>query len=131
MLIMGNSPSLVPIDLGALFDDPLKRFLAPVEPAIQKFLLLDRLAGMLQSAYRETQGHPGEASHAVFERFLTMLEVTYRVTPEDLARIPAAGPVVVTANRPFGFLEAAILAAVIRRVRPDFKIIANSLLAGA
>src|ERR1035441_8967560 len=46
---MGNSPSLVPIDLGALFDDPLKRFLAPVEPAIQKLLLVDRLGGMLQS----------------------------------------------------------------------------------
>ena len=34
-----------------------------------------------------------------------------------------------TANHPFGFLEAAILAAVLRRVRPDFKIMANSLLA--
>jgi len=119
---MGNSPSLVPIDLSALFDEPLKSFLAPVEPAIQKFLLLDRLVGMLQQACRDTQGH------GVFERFLAMLDVTYRVTPEDLARIPATGPVVVTANHPFEFLEAAIMAAVIRRVRPDFKIIANSLL---
>jgi len=119
---MGNSPSLVPIDLGALFDEPLKRFLAPVEPAIQKFLLLDRLVGMLQSACRDARGD------GIFERFLAMLDVTYRVTSEDLARIPAAGPVVVTANHPFGFLEAAIMAAVIRRVRPDFKIIANSLL---
>ena len=123
---MGNSPSLVPIDLGALFDDPLKRFLAPVEPAIQKLLLVDRLGGMLQSACRETQGHD---SHAVFERLLALLDVTYRVMPEDLARIPASGPVVVTANHPFGFLEAAILAAVLRRVRLDFKIVANSLLA--
>jgi len=123
---MGNSPSLVPIDLGALFEDPLKRFLAPVEPAIQRFLLVDRLGGMLQSASRETQGHDG---HAVFERLLALLDVTYRAMPGDLARIPAAGPVVVTANHPFGFLEAAILAAVLRRVRPDFKIVANSLLA--
>ena len=123
---MGNSPSLVPIDLGALFADPLKSFLAPVEPAIQKLLLVDRLGGMLHSACRETPGHD---SHAVFERLLALLDVTYRVTPDDLARIPAAGPVVVTANHPFGFLEAAILAAVLRRVRPDFKIVANSLLA--
>src|SRR5579862_260943 len=120
---MGNSPSLVPIDLGALFDEPLKRFLAPVEPAIQKFLLVERLGGMLQTACHEGQG--GD----VFERLLALLDVTYRVAPEDLARIPATGPVVVTANHPFGFLEAAILAAVLRRVRPDFKIVANSLLA--
>ncbi len=117
---------MVPIDLGALFDEPLKRFLAPVEPVIQKFLLVDRLGGMLQSACRDTQGPDG---HAGFERLLALLDVTYSVVPEDLARIPASGPVVVTANHPFGFLEAAILAAVLRRVRPDFKIVANSLLA--
>jgi len=51
---MGNSPSLIPIDLGALFDEPLKRFLAPVEPAIQKLLLVDRLGGMLRSASQRT-----------------------------------------------------------------------------
>ena len=123
MIDMGNSPGLVPIDLGALFDAPLKRFLSPVEPAIQKFLLVDRLGGMLQSACRAAQGHDA------FERLLALLDVTYRITAEDLARIPATGPVVVTANHPFGFLEAAILAAVLARVRPDFKIMANSLLA--
>jgi putative hemolysin len=126
MVGMGNSGSLIPIDLGALFDEPLKRFLAPVEPAIQKFLLVDRLGGMLKSACRDTDGRSG---HDTFERLLTLLDVTYRVTPEDLARIPATGPVVVTANHPFGFLEAAILATVLRRVRPDFKMMANSLLA--
>jgi len=119
---MGNSPNLVPIDLRALFDESVKRFLAPVEPAIQKLLLVDRLGGMLQSASRETSGCDR------FERLLTLLDVTYRISPEDLARIPATGPVVVTANHPFGFLEAAILAAVLRRTRPDFKIVANSLL---
>lgn len=120
---MGNSPSLVPIDLRALFNEPLKRILAPVEPAIQKLLLVDRLGGMLRSASRETAGRE------TFERLLAMLHVTYRVAPEDLARIPATGPVVVAANHPFGFLEAAILAAVLGRVRPDFKMVANSLLA--
>jgi len=98
---MGTSPSLIPIDLGALFDAPLKRLLTPVEPAIQKFLMVDRLGGMLQSACRETHGQD------VFERLLTLLEVTYQVAPADLSRIPATGPVVVTANHPFGFLEAA------------------------
>lgn len=119
---MGDSPRLVPIDLGALFDEPLKHFLAPVEPAIQKLLLVDKLGGLLQSACRDAHGNDA------FERLLALLDVTYRVTSEDLARIPASGPAVVTANHPFGFLEAAILAAVLRRVRPDFKIMANSLL---
>ena len=111
------------VDLGALFDEPVRRFLAPAGPAIEKFLLVDRLAGMLHSACLETAGH------GVFERLLSRLDVSYRVEPGDAARIPTTGPAVVTANHPFGFLEAAILAAVIRSVRPDFKIVANSLLA--
>ena len=60
---------------------------------------------------------------------LELLDVTYRVDADDVQRIPAAGPAVVTANHPFGFLEAALLAALLRRIRPDFKIVANSLLA--
>ena len=123
MVNMGDSPRLVPIGLDALFEEPLQRFLAPVEPAIQRFLLVDRLGGMLQSACREGPGHDA------FERLLALLDVTYLAAPEDLARIPPTGPVVVTANHPFGFLEGVILAAVLRRVRPDFKIVANSLLA--
>jgi len=125
---MGNTPSLIPIDLSALFDEPLKSFLAPVEPAIQKLLMVDRLGGLLQTACHGAQGDDAKG-HDVFERLLALLDVTYQVAPEDLARIPVTGPVVVTANHPFGFLEAAILAAVFRRVRPDFKIVANSLLA--
>jgi putative hemolysin len=114
---------LVPIGLGALFDEPLKSFLEPVEPAIQKLLGVDRLAEMLRSACLEAEGRD------VFERLLARLNVTYCMEAEDVARIPATGPVVVAANHPFGFLEAAILAAVLGRVRRDFKIMANSLLA--
>ncbi len=120
---MADARPVVPIDLGSLFDEPLRSILTPVEPALQKLLLVDRLGGMLETASQEAQGH------GVFERLLALLNVSYRVDAADLARIPATGRAVVTANHPFGFLEAAILAAVIRRVRPDFKIVANSLLA--
>jgi len=120
---MPNLQPVAPVDLGALFAEPLRRFLAPVEPAIQKLLLVDRLQLILQSARQASQGPD------IFERLLELLDVTYRIEADDVQRIPAAGPAVVTANHPFGFLEAALLAAVLRRVRPDFKIVANALLA--
>ncbi|MGA3044332.1 MAG: hypothetical protein ABSF54_26460, partial [Bryobacteraceae bacterium] len=82
------------------------------------FLMVDRLGGMAQSACRDTERHGRQDA---FERLLALLDVTYRAMPEDMARIPATGPVVVTANHPFGFLEAAILAAALRRVRADFQ----------
>ena len=67
---------------------------------------------------------------AIFSRFLSLLDVKCDFRPEDLLRIPAKGPVVVVANHPFGLVEGAILGALLAAVRPDFKFLANSLLAG-
>lgn len=51
-----------------------------------------------------------------------------RVSPEELARIPAKGPVVVVANHPYGGMEGVLLADMLLKVRPDMKIMANHLL---
>ncbi|NPD14681.1 acyltransferase [Xinfangfangia sp. D13-10-4-6] len=50
--------------------------------------------------------------------------------PEEIARIPATGPVVVVANHPSGLVDGMIMAEMITRVRPDFKILTRSLLTG-
>ncbi len=52
----------------------------------------------------------------------------YQLAPEDLARIPAQGPVVVVANHPFGGVEGVILPALLGTVRQDVKILANYML---
>jgi len=89
----------------------------------EKLLLLDRLRELYQKV-RKTEGRP------VLENLLNELQVSYEVDPDDLARIPKTGPVVVVANHPFGLLEGAILGTMLPRVRPDVKILANYLLAG-
>ncbi|SEC35674.1 lysophospholipid acyltransferase family protein [Rhodobacter sp. 24-YEA-8] len=50
--------------------------------------------------------------------------------PEEIARIPKTGPVVVVANHPSGLVDGMIMAEMITRVRPDFKILTRSLLTG-
>lgn len=50
--------------------------------------------------------------------------------PEEIARIPATGPVVVVANHPSGLVDGMIMAELVNRVRPDFKILTRSLLTG-
>ncbi|MFN7996284.1 MAG: GNAT family N-acyltransferase [Bryobacteraceae bacterium] len=114
---------VVPINLGMLLDEPWRHLLLPAEPAIQKLLLLDRLGSVFRSACRLDTGRPD------YERLVCSLGVRYELDAADLERIPTTGPLIVTANHPFGFLEAAILAAILPRVRTDFKIVANSLLA--
>ena len=62
-------------------------------------------------------------------RFLEAFESGYLVSDEEIARIPASGPLVVVANHPFGGLDAMILDDLVSRVRPDVRFIANSILA--
>ena len=53
------------------------------------------------------------------------------LTPqEEIARIPATGPVVVVANHPHGLVDGMIMAEMVSRVRGDFKILTRSLLTG-
>ena len=49
---------------------------------------------------------------------------------EEIARIPKTGPVVVVANHPSGLVDGMIMAEMVSRVRPDFKILTRSLLTG-
>ena len=48
----------------------------------------------------------------------------------EIAQIPATGPVVLVANHPHGLVDGMIMAEIVARVRPDFKILTRSLLTG-
>lgn len=50
--------------------------------------------------------------------------------PEEVARIPATGPVVIVANHPHGLVDGMVMAEIVNRVRSDFKILTRSLLTG-
>jgi putative hemolysin len=64
------------------------------------------------------------------EALLAEMKVKLEVQPADLERIPTKGPLVAVANHPFGVLDGAALAVLLSRVRPDVKILTNSMLQG-
>jgi putative hemolysin len=52
-------------------------------------------------------------------------------TPDaEIRNIPATGPVIVVSNHPHGLVDGMIIAEMVSRVRPDFKILTRSLLTG-
>lgn len=63
-----------------------------------------------------------------FATTLRVLGVEYAVSEEDLAKIPAEGPLFVVANHPFGGVDGIILGDLITRRRSDMRLLANSLL---
>ena len=58
---------------------------------------------------------------------LDELGVNWMADGIDLADLPD-GPIVVTANHPFGILDAIVLGAVFTKSRPNVRVLANSLL---
>jgi putative hemolysin len=91
---------------------------------VEKLFGIDRCREVFDTA-RRAGGGPSAIS-----RMLELLAVEYRVAEEELARIPGAGPLVVTANHPFGLLDGAILACILTKARGDVRILANRMLAG-
>lgn len=95
----------------------------PARPVLEKMLGLSRL----DLFYGRVTG--ADPSEPFLERTLRLLGVTTDVSAEDLARVPATGPVVVVANHPFGIVEGLVLANLMERVRPDVRTMANHMLA--
>jgi putative hemolysin len=114
---------------GKIFKLPLpasralpKRLSAAVAGAVENVLSL----GRLDSVYRDIGAK--DETKGFIDESLQKLKIHYDVSENDLAAVPATGPLVVVANHPFGGMEGLILGALLLRVRPDVKIMANYLL---
>lgn len=88
-----------------------------------------RLLGLEEAArtYRALQS--SNTALPLEERLLTHLNITWRASDADLKRIPSTGPTLVVANHPAGILDGAVLATLLRRIRPDVRFLANEALA--
>lgn len=65
-----------------------------------------------------------------FTQALDIMGVEITTPEHEIRRIPATGPLVVTANHPHGLVDGMVMAELIGRVRTDYKILTRSLLTG-
>jgi putative hemolysin len=111
-----------PIPIPPILPRPLKAWADPFGSALRKLLSPSNLLDSLEDARRTGTGM------RFVQRLLDCLEIRFLVSVGDVKRIPALGPAVLVANHPYGILDGLVLMAVLGRVRPDFKILANSWL---
>ena len=88
----------------------------------------ERLLGLHTLDALWNQIGPVRNADEFLERSLAVLGVSIDLPERDLERVPESGPLVIVANHPTGGLDGIVLAAVLRRRRPDLKILANHVL---
>ena len=118
-----NDPPINHTDFQLAFPRAIEAKILPfARPAIQRILRWQELNDLhARVAWRADDG-------SVWGRILRSLNVRYEVSTDDLAGIPAKGPLVVVANHPYGGIEGIILAVLLQSVRSDVKVMANSIL---
>ncbi|MEM8803286.1 MAG: lysophospholipid acyltransferase family protein [Pseudomonadota bacterium] len=76
----------------------------------------------------ESQGV--ETGQGFWSHALDVMGISLQTPGDEIARIPAEGPVIIVANHPHGLVDGMVLAELIGRVRTDYKILTRSLLTG-
>jgi len=113
-----------------LFEIPWQKITHP----LPRFLLrlthrtVERLIGMrlLDAIHAGAAARPDDRLFS--DRVLDQIGVTYTFDAAHLDAIPKTGPVIVVANHPFGGIEGIVLMALLKKVRPDVKTMANFML---
>ena len=101
------------------------------DPALRRIAIrtIERLTGQprLKRMYLANQRHP-RVGETFWDAAMRQLEVQVDYDETCLRAIPAAGPVVVVANHPFGMLDGIVIGHLVGMVRPDFKVLTHSVL---
>ncbi|TDF34590.1 lysophospholipid acyltransferase family protein [Alteromonadaceae bacterium M269] len=96
---------------------------------IMKFVIkfLDFFLGIkkLNAIYTENDMSGLPKDEFAEKLLLKALNLNINGIDELQAKIPKTGPVMISANHPFGGIEGVILALYISRVRPDLKVLVN------
>ena len=101
-------------------------------PAAFAIRMIERLTGRaaVLRMVRDFERRGAPSGQRFWSAALDTMGIRVQTPPEQIARIPAAGPVVLVANHPHGLVDGMVLAEMIGRRRPDYRIVTRALLAG-
>lgn len=92
---------------------------------VAKFLMQLLRLNKLNKYYNQTKDAQGID---FINSVISVLELKYEVTDEDLKKIPQEGAFITVSNHPYGGIDGLLLIKILSEIRPDYKIFANFLL---
>jgi putative hemolysin len=108
----------------------IEPFAAQASMRAATFLARPLLTWLLQlQTYRQLYADAQRRPPGPFEqRALNALDIRAHCAIDQEALIPSTGPLIVACNHPHGAVDGLLLASVIRRRRPDVRVLTNFLL---
>lgn len=104
----------------------------PHQPPLQRGVirLIEKLTGQLKiwSLYHEYTREDPAMRDNFWDAAVRKLDLNVNYDTARLDMIPRTGSLVVVANHPYGVLDGLIITKLMKRVRPDFKVLTNSVL---
>ncbi len=122
-VVVANKYDMRRLSYAGTFTNPLKVFaIRAIEWTTAKVKLLQMIRSF------EESGAP--VGVTFWSKAVAHMGIRIDTPPEEIARIPKTGAVVVVANHPHGLVDGMIMGELVSRVRPDFRILTRSLLTG-
>jgi len=117
-----------------LRDDPAISYIDPAWSATQRMVvrIVERLTGQrrLREVYRSFRAEGG-TPEVFWAEMMRRSANQLDFNRDAMAAIPATGRLLVVANHPYGLVDGFALCWLISQVRPDFKLLINSVLVQA
>lgn len=106
-------------------------YAAPDDPRLKRLVirLIERMTGQpyLKWLYEDHRDNP-TPGETFWEAAIRRLELKIVHDQARLDALPRQGPLVMVSNHPFGVLDGIVLCYLASRVRPDFRVLINSVL---
>lgn len=109
-------------------------YAGPDDPTLKRFFirLIERMSGQpyRKRLYEDRLANP-RPGESLWDAAVRRLELKIVCNEGALARWPQQGPLIVVCNHPFGVLDGVVICQLAARVREDFRVLTNSVLARA
>ncbi len=101
----------------------------------QRFVIqvIEKMTGQIKiwNLYRDYTMEDPSLHENFWDAAVKKLNINVNYSSEKLAAIPKTGALVVVSNHPYGVLDGLVITQLMKRVRPDFKVLTNSVLCKA